>query len=241
MPVTAAAYFLTPHCFIRRIQDYWIILDTKCDKYLCVAHTDLASIGHQLHGWQNSRIPANEGVDKSDEADSLIESLISRGILTGSSREGKPFIESEFRACESAFEAIELEPSVRASPLHVIRFFWSCGKVHWRLRFGAFARTVKGLERRRRHAGLTREFDATRASPLIAIFQLLRPLFPRPYLCLFDSLALFEFLAGHDCFPHLVFGVVADPFEAHCWLQAGTVVLNDGLERAGRYKPILRV
>jgi hypothetical protein len=75
---------------------------------------------------------------------------------------------------------------------------------------------------------------------LIATFQLLRPLFPRPYLCLFDSLALFEFLAGHDCFPHLIFGVVADPFEAHCWLQAGTVVLNDNLERTGRYKPILR-
>jgi len=100
---------------------------------------------------------------------------------------------------------------------------------------------VAGLERRRRHACSTYDYDAARISRLIAIFKLLRPLFPRPYLCLFDSLALFEFLAGYDCFPHLVFGVVADPFEAHCWLQAGTAVLNDDLERTGRYRPILRV
>jgi hypothetical protein len=238
--MSAAAYFLTSDCFVCRHQDYWIILDTKHDKYLCLAHTDLASVGHRLHGWTYPSIPTKDGANVCDE-DSLIESLVLRGILTESSRGGKPFLESEAWARERAIESIEPEVSARPSPLSVIRFFWSCGKVHWRLRFGTFASTVAGLERRRRHAGSPSHFDAGRAAQLIVIFKILRPLFPRPYLCLFDSLALLEFLVGHDCFPHLVFGVVADPFEAHCWLQAGTVVLNDGLERAGRYKPILRV
>jgi hypothetical protein len=232
--------FLAPDCFVCRLQDYWIILDTRCDKYLCVAHADLASIGHRLSGWQDSRISSKDGGAECDEEGSLIESLVLRGILTGSPRDGKPFIESEAWVRERAIEAIESAVSARPSPLSVIRFFWACGKVHWRLRFGAFSRTVAGLGRRRRCAGSPREFDAALASRVIAIFKTLRPLFPRPYLCLFDSLALFEFLAGYDCFPHLVFGVVADPFEAHCWLQAGTVVLNDDLERTGRYKPILR-
>jgi len=240
-PMSAATYFLRPQCFVCRLQDYWIILDTKRDRYLCLAHTDLAAIGHRLHGWGNPRIPADECADKGDEEDSLIESLVLRGILTGSPRDGKPFIESEVWARERAIEAIDSETSARSSPLHVIRFVWACGKVHWRLRFGTFSRTVAGLERRRRHAGSTPEYDAARAARLIAIFKRLRPLFPRPYLCLFDSLALFEFLADYDCFPHLVFGVIADPFEAHCWLQAGTLVLNDNLERTDRYKPILRV
>jgi hypothetical protein len=235
------AYLLSSDCFVCRLQDYWIILDTKRDKYLCVAHAELATIGHRLHGWAYPRSPAKDGANVCDEEDSLIESLVLRGILTGSPRDGKPFIESETWARDRAIEAIELEASARASPLEVIRFFWACGKVHWRLRFGAFARTVAELERRRRHAGSPGEYDAARTSRLIAIFKILRPLFPRPYLCLFDSLALLEFLAGYDCLPHLVFGVVADPFEAHCWLQAGTAVLNDGLERTGRYKPILRV
>jgi hypothetical protein len=237
----ATRVFLTSHCFVCRLQDYWIILDTKRDKYLCVAHADLASIGHQLHGWQDSGVPAKDGADGGDVEGSLIESLVSRGILTGRSRDGKPFIESEAWARERAIETIDPEVSAGASPLSVIRFFWACGKVHWRLRFGTFASTVAGLERRRRRSCSTSQYDAARAARLIAIFKTLRPLFPRPYLCLFDSLALFEFLAGYDCFPHLVFGVVADPFEAHCWLQAGTVVLNDNLERTGRYKSILRV
>jgi transglutaminase superfamily protein len=239
--MSAAGYFLTSDCYVCRLQDYWIILDAKCDKYLCVAHADLASIGHRLRGWQDSRISSKDGGTECDEEDSLIESLASRGVLTRCTWDGKPFAESEAWARERAIEAIGSEASARSSPLDVIRFFWACGKVHWRLRFGAFSRTVAGLERRRRHAGSTLEYDAARAAQLIAIFKRLRPLFPRPYLCLFDSLALFEFLAGHGCFPHLVFGVVADPFEAHCWLQAGTLVLNDNLERTGRYKPILRV
>jgi hypothetical protein len=74
---------------------------------------------------------------------------------------------------------------------------------------------------------------------VIAAFKNLRPLYPRPYLCLFDSLALLEFLASYGSFPRVVFGVVADPFQAHCWLQEGNVVLDDDLERVGRYKPIL--
>jgi hypothetical protein len=239
--MSAPAYFLSSDCYVCRLQDYWIILDTKRDKYLCVAHADLAAIAHRLYGWAYPRSPTEDGANVCDEEDSLIESLVLRGILTGSPRDGKPFIESEAWARERTIDGIESEVSVRPSPLSVIRFFWSCGKVHWRLRFGAFSRTVARLELRRRHAHSTGEYDAAGAARLIAVFKLLRPLFPRPYLCLFDSLALLEFLSGHDCFPHLVFGVVADPFEAHCWLQAGTMVLNDDLERTGRYKPILRV
>jgi Transglutaminase-like superfamily len=238
--MSAPRVFLTSHCFVCRLQGYWIILDTKCDKYLCVAHTDLASIGHRLHGWAYSRILTKDGADVCDEEGSLIESMISQGILTRCARDGKPFIESEAWSRERSIEA-DPEASVRLSPLDVIRFFWACGKAHRRLRFGSFSRTVAGLERRRHRGYSTGECDAAHTARLIAIFKLLRPLFPRAYLCLFESLALFEFLAGYDCLPHLVFGVVADPFEAHCWLQAGTVVLNDDLERTCRYKPILRV
>jgi hypothetical protein len=58
---------------------------------------------------------------------------------------------------------------------------------------------------------------------------------------LFDSLALLEFLAVYRFFPRIVFGVVADPFQAHCWLQDDAVVLNDDLERLGKYQPILNM
>lgn len=39
----------------------------------------------------------------------------------------------------------------------------------------------------------------------------------------------------------LVFGVIANPFAAHCWVQLGTTVLVGGFERSRLYVPILVV
>jgi hypothetical protein len=60
-------------------------------------------------------------------------------------------------------------------------------------------------------------------------------------VCLFDSLALIHFLAQYGLYPDWVFGVSADPFEAHCWVQAGQVVLNDTVERVSAFTPILTI
>jgi hypothetical protein len=73
------------------------------------------------------------------------------------------------------------------------------------------------------------------------VFDSLRLFYPRPYLCLFDSLALIHFLARFGLYPDWVFGVQADPFEAHCWVQAGSVVLNDTVERVSAFTPIMYV
>lgn len=77
------------------------------------------------------------------------------------------------------------------------------------------------------------------ALPLLAVFDRLRLFYPRPYLCLFDSLALIHFLARFDLYPDWVFAVRADPFEAHCWVQADAVVLNDTVERVASLHPIM--
>lgn len=74
-----------------------------------------------------------------------------------------------------------------------------------------------------------------------AIFRKLRPWYPRSYLCLFDALALVEFLAQRRHFPTWVFGVQAQPFGAHCWVQAGDTLLNEGAEFANQFTPIMTV
>jgi hypothetical protein len=122
------------------------------------------------------------------------------------------------------------------------RFLLACSRIEWQLRAGTLLHTLARIERRRLRARSRGSIlDLTHGSKLIAIFKRLRPLYPRPYLCLFESLAQLEFLASFGLFPQLVFGVVADPFQAHCWLQEGPVVLNDDLERVQKFKPILSV
>jgi Transglutaminase-like superfamily len=238
----AKMYFLSKDCFACKTQGYWIVLNATRDKYLCVTNDDLASIGGRLHGWRGRRSSASTRGEPDIEADMLIASLLSSGIITGNSVDGKPFVESECPMRGSEIPPARSERRMREkwSLLRAARFFIACLKADWNLRVRRFSRVVENIERRRSRApsyGCVPDIDSQAA--LIVCFKKLRPLYPRPYLCLFDSLALFEYLAISGSCPQFVFGVVADPFQAHCWLQNDTVVLNDDLERVGKYTPIL--
>ncbi len=234
-------YFLSKDCFVCKMGCHWIILSARRDRYLCVAHADLASIGDQLHGWQDQSI-AMPTLSAQVGANPFIESLISNGIITSDSIAGKSFAEPHYPVPDRQMEPAEPIRQGRVSPFRVARFFLACATADWQLRTTAICRTLTRVEKRRLRAGPAPAVnDAALALSLVGIFKSLRPLYPRPYLCLFDSLALLEFLAGYHFFPRVVFGVVADPFQAHCWLQEGATVFNDDLERVGRFRPILSV
>lgn len=57
--------------------------------------------------------------------------------------------------------------------------------------------------------------------------------------CLPRSLALVDLLARRGWRAHVVLGVRQGPFAAHCWAQAGEEVLNDTVEEAACFTPIL--
>jgi hypothetical protein len=54
---------------------------------------------------------------------------------------------------------------------------------------------------------------------LVAVFEAVRPWYPRSRVCLFDALALMRFMLQADAKPNLVIGVRTKPF---------TVEINDG-------------
>jgi hypothetical protein len=234
-------YYLSKDCSVCKTGCYWIILSTAHDRYLCVAHARLVSIGDRLAGWHDeSSVPTH--LRPPAQPSGLLESLISKGVITDDPSIGKPFAECRYPAPESRLEASRAVERGSISLLQKVRFFLACASVDWRLRHAALPRALDRIEQRR----LRVERSAVTRTPvqtpmLVAAFNALRPLYPRPYLCLFDSLALLEFLAAYECFPRVVFGVVADPFQAHCWLQDGSTVLDDDVERVRRYKPILSV
>lgn len=89
--------------------------------------------------------------------------------------------------------------------------------------------------------------DAAFASPAPRLleassqFDRLVPWLPRDGVCLMRSLQQRLFLAQEGLQAAWVFGVRTWPFEAHCWLQAGGVVLDDSAEHAAGFVPILVV
>lgn len=67
------------------------------------------------------------------------------------------------------------------------------------------------------------------------------PYAPVPTKCLLRSFMLLRMLRRRELDALWVFGVRTWPFHAHCWLQAGEVVLDDWAERTWAYAPILAV
>ncbi len=84
---------------------------------------------------------------------------------------------------------------------------------------------------------------ATPAAPEILLqatgqFARARRYVPIEPICLLDSLSLLRFLSRRGLSVNIVFGVTPEPFAAHCWAQAGDMVLNETLFDAHAYTPI---
>lgn len=72
-------------------------------------------------------------------------------------------------------------------------------------------------------------------------FDRYRRLVPLRNQCLPDTLAFLRFAGRRGCSPKLIFGVEAWPFAAHCWAQSDDLVLNDVLDHARAFSPILAI
>jgi hypothetical protein len=220
-----------------RSRDHWIVLNATRDRYLCITHRDLSQVGDRLHGWRDHSESGAPLASLDTEAEATIAALMASKVITTDQAQGKPFVEIQYDVRDSSI-APPANQSPRLRPAAVIRIALACAKADLQLRTRAFSRLVDRIKERRDRRRPAQPYDQSSISSLVHAFNVFRSFYPRPYLCLFDSLALLEFLSSYRIYPQLVIGVVPDPFEAHCWLQEGTVVLNDDLERISKYTSI---
>lgn len=82
--------------------------------------------------------------------------------------------------------------------------------------------------------------DAQRAVAEADRFRAWRPLWPRSYVCLYDTLALAWFLLCRGASCDVAFGVQAEPFAAHCWAEVERRVLNDDEDYCASFDVIFR-
>jgi hypothetical protein len=236
-------FFLQPHVFLCRGKRHWVILDVHRDKYLCVDRRQFEALGPSLEGWQDSTGPDERGAAAlSEDAGALANSLVSLGILSQQATNAKDALPTAYSLPTQAIEPDLPARSRKSSCTHAGPFFAASARASRDLHRQSLQLTVESVRLRKGHnAGSAdpSEFEHTRS--LVSVFDRLRLYYPRSYLCLFDSLALIHFLARFGVFPDWVFGVSADPFEAHCWVQAGNVVLNDTVERVSAFTPIMSI
>lgn len=236
-------FFLRPHVFLCRAVRHWVILDVSRDKYLCVDRRQFESLGPWILGWEGTEQGASVATAPPREALALAERLLSVQILSEDGVGAKPAQATRYSPPTDAVDSGALATTCRFWWAYAGSFFLSCAKASWQLRSERFESIVVATRARRpgNRNSPAAAFDIGRARPLLSAFERLRWFYPRPYLCMFDSLALIHFLAHFRLHPDWVFGVKADPFEAHCWVQADGIVLNDTLGRVSGFTPIMYV
>jgi hypothetical protein len=235
--------FLRNHVYLCRGRRHWVLLDVNRDKYQCVGRHQFEALGPLLHGWKDPADTSSDGAGALPEiANELANALASQGILSEDAADTKDAHPTDFLHPTQALESGCPESSLWSTWLHAGTFFASCRRASRELRCQPFQVTLEAVRvRKARSVARLGVPDLDRARSRVLEFNRLRWYYPRPYLCLFDSLALLHFLARFGLFPDWVFGVSADPFEAHCSVQLGNVVLNDTVERVSALTPIMYV
>lgn len=158
-----------------------------------------------------------------------------RGGVLIEGKGGAPLVPTPDRSATRGLPLRHSDPAfVRALP----SIGWHLIKVRRHLRRGAFGPLIDRV-RAGRSSGACGNADVRQLASLIATFSAARQLVPITPNCLLDSLALLSWLGQWRQVPDLIFGVRRDPFAAHCWLQAGDIVLNDALDNVTAFRPIL--
>ena len=238
-------YSLNPFVFLCPSNRYVVMLDVHRDRYACVLRDQFELLAPWLDGWQDA--PSAARPDRSDRphgiAAEVARTLVSQGILTLDASNSKPVRPVRVPSPRTGMACIQ-PPTHRAILRRTPAFFLACRRAHIALQRDRFVTVLTRVAARHsldgRHHVVTGA-SKVQAARLVAIFAALRLFYPRPYLCTFDSLALLEFLAAYALYPRWIFGVRADPFHAHCWVQYGETVLNDRIEHVTRLSPILAV
>ncbi|MDP9009053.1 MAG: lasso peptide biosynthesis B2 protein [Pseudomonadota bacterium] len=240
--LNSPTYFLREHAFVCLADRHYVILDLLADMYLRVDKPDYEALACRTSlPWLLSDSSHERGSrELTAESRRLLGELVERGLLT--ENHGK----AQTRAGESVAKPAETlsevcTPSLGLALRYIFPFVASLRVTTAWLKLPISQTVDRVTDRRRRRAHRSVPFDIDWARVLVSIFGKLRPFWNRKYLCLFDSLALLNFLARYDFFPTWVFGVQSEPFAAHCWVQQNEVLLNDTVDRVSLYTPIMAI
>lgn len=228
-----AEYFLPLHVHFCRRGDDLVFLDLKQDDYTLINGPTAAVL--------KALVPSGRLDEARPEAADALQELLTGGLLVTDPSHGKSIRPTQAEVALEPLIDPESEPRVRLRISHFYSFIAACTTAAARLRWQRIEHTVKAVERRKARHGTEGSFDMDAARDLTAVFHTLRGLFPRNYLCLFDSLALIEFLARYRIFPTWVFAVRLEPWGAHCWVQQGQFIYNEDVETAAGFTPIMTI
>jgi hypothetical protein len=221
-----------------------VLMDLATGRYFGLDVQTTAAIAPRIQGWIEGPGDMTGADTEIDECTSekILDSLVNGlGLLTDSTGLGKSMDVPILHQTESIPFRGNILPWPRISIRHVSAFCVAYLRALFDIKCRPIITTVRRVETRklRRERG---RISTMQTLELVRIFRVLRPfLFTAKDHCLFDSLALIEFLARFGAFPTWVIGVRTRPFAAHSWVVDANLILNELLEKTEEFSPILAV
>jgi hypothetical protein len=238
-----ARYALADHVFVCVNGEHLVLLDLKEDRYWALEASKTSGLGALVGGWPVKPIDTTADAESpTPETADAIEVLRGRGLLADSVPPGKDA--TPVAATSPARElAAEGDAAAGGGAGSWVGFFAASATAKIALRTWPFERVIGRVKRRKTLVGpKAGQLDVERARKLVEAFTRYRVfLFSSKNECLYDSLALLEYLARYGIYADWVFGVQTRPFAAHCWVQHGDIVFNDTVEHVSGYTPIMVV
>ena len=201
-----------------------VFLDVRDDLYFCLPRTAndaflRLAAGNPLNG----------------DSDPL-QPLMSRGILTPA---GAGAAIAPPPSVEAAERDLAREQAHFPGLLPCLKLFLTEAWIARRIRTASFHSVLNSLSPARMRARPRNPYPSlsaiARASDTVAVLN------SAHNRCLVRALAVHSTAARQGIQTKLVFGVIAHPFAAHCWVQFEQLVIVGGLEEVRNYCPILVV
>ena len=231
-------YWVVPHVYLCVSHQQVVLLNVLADRYLSLSAQAAAGLHAVIEGWP---LPEQLGCrSHSDIAPKLkvLTELIARGLLVSDAASGKPATPVAAMSPRRAAGTDYLTEPLAASRQDIANALKAFTVACYMKRYWHLSHIIARV-RTRNVVHSDMPYEALRFT---ALFERLRPLlYPANDACLFDSLVLGEFLARYGIFPRWMFGVQANPFAAHCWLQVGDIALNDREEQSQGLSIILAI
>jgi hypothetical protein len=174
----------------------------------------------------------------------LLNALIRSGIVVPADS-GAQYDERTIAstAKEALLDSFASHRRPEAFARHVAAVCLSTTYAHVMLKYRSFNTLLRHLRSRKSsQASSSVQPPIAQVQKLVAIFVWLRPfVYAEANACLFDSVALADFLYRHQIFPEILIGVRTQPFAAHSWVQHHGFVLNSIPDDLTSYTPILSI
>lgn len=203
-----------------------VFLDIQADRYFCLPAAANDAFLRLAAGQSQARDCAP------------LQMLVSRGILV---EDGMPAAIKRAPLVEAA-ERDVADNACRSSVLYFVQEFVSELVAARMLRTRTFAEIIATIERKGRSARHHPPHDLEKVLQAIAGAAIDVSFLTRMHdRCLVRALAVHSMCTRRGIRPKLVFGVIAHPFAAHCWVQVRNAVLVGGVEEVRLYTPILAI